>query len=118
MSTEKHKKTYLKVNTVADGDYTTHDLIQGVGYTELADITFYDVAGNVVTPTAGTIKVTLSPNGQNFRTVENGEFEAINTLDETRTQPNAVGLASSGRITLTGIVGADRFTALFYQADV
>lgn len=117
MSLNKHKKTYIKADTVADGEYISHDLVQSVNYNELAAITFYDNAGNIVTPTAGTVKVTLSPNGIAFRTVENGEFEAINAYDETRTQPNGIGLASSAKIELTGITGADKFVALFYQSE-
>lgn len=108
------KDTILK-GSAADGSYITNDLNGSIKSTELASITFYDASGILVTPSEGTIKVTFSPDTVIYRTVENGDFNAVDVYSELRETPYGIGKVTSAKIELTGIVGADHFKAIFFQ---
>lgn len=77
----------------------------------LAFIRFFDASGAQVTPSAGTVVFTGSPDGVNFQNVQNGSFNAIDAYTATRPIPAAAGPARRARITLNGVTGAVSFIA-------
>lgn len=120
MTTKSHNKTrYTVIGAVSDADFLTDEMSSEFSLTELSQITFYadDSYSEAVkvTPTTGTVKVTLAPDGINFRTVDQGTFDAAEAYNETRVPPNAIGLATRGKLTLTGVDVATHFKAVFWR---
>lgn len=104
---------YVVRGETADGTYDTGYMSRDHREMFLSSITFYDAGGAVVTPSAGTVNVTLSPDGKtSFLTIKNGAFNAADAYLPTRGMPNALGQAEYGRITLAGVTGAARFEAV------
>lgn len=98
---------------VSDGSYDTEYMSRDWREAFLSSITFYDAGGLPVAPSAGTVTVTLSPDGKNsFLTIKNGTFNAADAYSPTRGMPNALGMAEYGRISLSGIAGASTFEAI------
>jgi len=89
--------------------------LQQMPYTELSNIVFYDDTGSVVIA-SGEVKVTLSPDAVNYRTVENGTFDASDAQNEDREQPNAISLAISAKITMN-VTGATKYALTLYQSE-
>lgn len=102
---------------VADADYITGNLMSALSDCELSYITFYSDADltTQVTPSAGVVDVTLSPDGVTYRTLTDGSFLATDAYEADRTSPVGYGLSTHGKITLTGVVGASHFKACFYK---
>lgn len=65
------------------------------------------------TPTAGTVKVTLSPDGVNFYTMDNGSFNAADAYLETRVKPSAASMYIQGKVTYAGVTGATHAVVTF-----
>ena len=65
------------------------------------------------TPTAGTVKVTLSPDGVNFYTMDDGSFNAADAYLETRVKPSAASMAVQGKVTYAGVTGASHAVVTF-----
>jgi len=115
MTTSNKDNIHFIRGSTTDGDYLVKGLGSGFTMTEISYIHFFDSSGNRVTPTAGTVKVTMSPDGVVFRDVDSGTFNAVDAYDPTRTPPNGLGLAREAIITLLGIVGADSFVACVWR---
>lgn len=65
------------------------------------------------TPTAGTVKVTLSLDGVNYYTIDNGSFNAADAYLETRPKPSAASMAVQGKVTYAGVTGASHAVVTF-----
>lgn len=65
------------------------------------------------TPTAGTVKVTLSPDGVNFFTMDNGSFNAADAYLDTRVKPSAASMYIQGKVTYAGVTGASHAVVTF-----
>jgi hypothetical protein len=65
------------------------------------------------TPTAGTVKVTLSPDGVNFYTMDNGSFNAADAYLESRAKPSAASMAVQGKVAYAGVTGASHAVVTF-----
>ena len=109
-------KLYGIRGPVTNGEYTTESMSTAVDECELSAIQFFNSSGQQVTPTAGTVTFSGSPDGVNFRTIPNGTFNAADAYSTTRDAPYAEGLMVAAKITLSGITGADNFTATVWRA--
>ncbi|MGL5170111.1 MAG: DUF7265 domain-containing protein [Edwardsiella tarda] len=96
---------------VADGNYDSPLMDAAFERMYLGYIRFFNAAGAQVTPGAGTVAFTASPDGVNFQNVQNGSFNAIDAYSPTRAIPSAQGPARRARITLAGVTGAVSFIA-------
>lgn len=78
-----------------------------------ATIAFYSNAAltTQVVPTAGTVKITLTSDGVNYFTIDNGQFNAADAYLETRSKPSAASMAIKAKINLAGVTGASHFKA-------
>jgi len=65
------------------------------------------------TPSAGTVKITLSPDGANFYTMDNGSFNAADAYLETRVKPSAASMYIQGMVTYAGVTGAPHAVVTF-----
>lgn len=101
--------------SAADGDYLSANMSGDDSTFELSSIVFYDGAGEVVTPTAGTLTVTGTPNGIVYRTMDHGTVDATLVYDESLRMPVAFGLMTQFKVTLSGIVGADSFSVIAWR---
>jgi hypothetical protein len=110
-------RRYYISGEVADGDFLSEDMSGSYDNTQLAYIIFYsDEFRTQVTPTGGNISFTLSPDGINFKTVEQGDFSAADTYKPERLQPSAYGLAVKGKVNFQGVTGATHFTACVWRS--
>lgn len=104
---------YRIKGAVSDGSYDSEYMSRDYREAFLSSITFYDVAGNPVAPSTGTVTITLSPDGKkSFLTIKNGTFNAADAYLPSRGMPNALGMAEYGRIVLSGVTGAATFEAI------
>ena len=80
-------------------------------------IAFYDVTGQIVTPTAGTIKVEVSPiDGQWFESAGAPVIDATTAgAIAAYTPPVFDGPFTTGRLTFDGITGASYANAFFWR---
>lgn len=82
-------------------------------------ISFFDASDDPVTPTAGTIVAEMSPITGQWQAPSSGDatIDATTVIagSATYTMPRFSGPASQGRITLTGITGADHARAFFWR---
>jgi len=78
---------------------------------ELSFITFFDIDGNEVIPTGGTVKMQLSPDGITYRDVADGTMTASDLKTETIVMPYAQGLALRGKLVPDSIVGTPTITS-------
>ena len=109
-------RRYYISGEVADGDFISEDMSASYDSSQLAYIIFYsDAFITQTTPTAGTVNYTQTPDSVNFKTVEEGAFNAVDTYLETRLPPNSSGLAVNGKVTLAGVTGATHFTACIWR---
>lgn len=98
-----------------DGEYVSEAMGAHFAECELASIRFFDAQGQQVTPSAGTVTFTGSPDGENFRSIADGSFPAANSYAADRTPPYAQGLMVGAKVALAGVVGAETFTALVWR---
>ena len=109
-------RRYYISGEVADGDFISEDMSASYDLSQLAFIRFYsDEFVTQVTPSAGTVDYTQSPDGVNYKTVEEGTFNAADAYLSTRKPPNSSGLAVKGKVTLTGVTGSTHFTAAIWR---
>lgn len=100
--------------STADGSYVTNPQnMMDTAWERLymSFITFYNAAGAPVTPSAGTVAFTVSPDGVNYYNCANGSFNAIDASLPTRPMPTFTGPVRMARIVLTGVTGAVSFSA-------
>ena len=95
---------------VTDGSYFTGPMPLDYASAQV-QIDFYDINGDIVTPTAGTVVVTASMDGVTYRSMPNGSFAAIDTYRETNIQPAFNGAARMFKVTLANVAGAVTFQA-------
>jgi hypothetical protein len=102
---------------VADGDFFTD--LMGADYRlfEQSSIEFYsDAEGTLkVTPTAGTVTVSGSPDDSSYFTIDNGTFNAADAYLASRTRPNAQLLMIKSKLSLAGVAGANYFKAFTWR---
>ena len=108
---------YFISGEVADGDFYINDMSADFTDAELSYIVFYsDEFSTVVTPSSGTVTYTQSADGINYREMPEGVFSAASAYDASRVPPNGSGLAVSGKLTLSSVVGATHFTACVWRS--
>ncbi len=101
---------------ITNGIYFTElmpeDFQQGAFYLQ-----FFDTLGDVVTPSAGTITVQISPiEGQWHLLDRHGTIAASSVgAISTYTVPVFCALARQGRVQFDGIAGADHCRAFFWR---
>lgn len=112
-------KRIFIAGAVANGNYDSEIMSADFSHMQLSSILFYDISGNIVTPSAGTYTVKGSPDGVNFLNISNsvGEitFNAANAYSSDIDRPCALDLMIQARLTLSGIVGAVRFQAIIWR---
>lgn len=109
--------------SVADGVYSTFtnpgSEIDIGTETGVFVIAFYDSSGSPVTPTGGTIVPEMSPIRGQWQQAGSGSatIDATTVIAGTATYtvPVFAGPAIEGRITLSGITGADSAVAYFWR---
>lgn len=106
---------YEITGPVANGDYFTDEMDASFKACELSSIRFFDGAGVQVTPSAGTVVFSGTPDGVNYRQVVDGTFNAADAYSFERTPPYAEGLMIRARINLSGIGGAVTFSAIVWR---
>ena len=106
---------YQIVSSTADGSYTLPVSMLQEYERCYVSIRFYTSAAltTQATPTAGTVKVTLSPDGVNFYTMDNGSFNAADAYLETRVKPSAASMYIKGKVTYAGVTGASHAVVTF-----
>ncbi|WP_196360801.1 hypothetical protein, partial [Vibrio anguillarum] len=78
----------------------------------LDEFRFLDAQGSAIVPTAGTVLVQVSSNGDFWRTLNDGSFAATtDTASESYTPPSGLAAISKLRISLSGVTGANGFKA-------
>ncbi len=97
--------------TAADGTITSEEMQARYTHAQFY-IEFHDSGGEVVTPTAGTVLVELSVDGDVWERMPHGRFMADQATTGTRLHPSARGTAQFCRVTLTGVTGADTYAAM------
>ena len=109
-------RRYFISGEVTDGDFVSEEMSGSYANCQMAYIIFYsDEFVTQATPTGGSVTFTLSPDGNNYRTVDSGTFQADQAYAEGRTPPNANGLAIRGKLNMTGVTGATHFTACVWR---
>ena len=108
-------KRYEISGSTANGSYETDLMDPDHSECELSSITFFDGSGQQVTPSAGTVVFTGTPDGQNYRDIHDGSFNAASAYDPARTAPYAEGLMVKAKLTLSGVVGAVTFKAVAWR---
>ena len=106
---------YQIVSSTANGSYTLPvSMLQEYERCYVSILFFTDATLTTqATPTAGTVKVTLSPDGVNFYAIDNGSFDAADAYLETRTKPNGASMAIQGKVTYAGVTGASHAVVTF-----
>lgn len=112
--------TLLTSDAIADGDYTFNlDDVSGQSLTNILD-TFYfvDGAGDLVTPSAGTVTIQARAFGESYwRNLHDNVIDV--TLDPAdRIPPSGLGRAGEIKLTLAGVTGAVGFRGEFIQGMV
>lgn len=97
--------------TVAVGNFDSGLMDLAFDSAYLGSIRFFDAAGAQVTPGAGTVTFTMTPDDVNYQTVQDGTFNAADAYLATRKMPTAYGPAVRARIALAGVTGAASFRA-------
>jgi hypothetical protein len=108
---------------IADGTLETDLLEKNLSLSDeggMFVIAFYDVAGDIVTPTAGTIAAEMSPIKGQWQGPSSGDASINASLtgpSATYTMPRFDGPAAQGRLTFSGIAGAgvDHAIAYFWR---
>ena len=109
---------------IADGTLSTREGLETQNGFSTAQfvISFRDIDGKPVTPTAGTVNPVMSPiEGQIMNA--GGDEVAINALEvkasqdgvATYTIPTFIGISNQGFVTFDGIIGADHAVAFFWK---
>jgi len=106
---------YTITGPVADGSYTSDAMNASYSRCELSYIRFFDSNGAQVTPSAGTVVFSGSPDGVNYRDIEGGSFMASSAYSGSRVPPYGEGLMVNARITLAGVAGASTFEAVVWR---
>jgi len=104
-------RRYVLTGTVEDGTKQIEDMqnIYDKGYVSL---TFYldEELTQLITPTSGTVTITVSETGDVYGSIPNGVIEANNIgPDRTYVRPNWGGSATHLKILFTGITYATHF---------
>ncbi|CAM0101559.1 hypothetical protein PODOV084v1_p0002 [Vibrio phage 340E47.2] len=108
---------------VADGTLSTQALNSPDMSTDFDDgvfvISFYDANGDLVTPTAGSIVVEMSPVEGQWLAPSGGDatIQATEVIagSATYTAPRFTGPAIAGRLTFAGVTGATTARAYFWR---
>lgn len=109
-------RRYFINGEVANGDFVSEEMSGSYEGCQLAFITFYsDEYITQSTPTAGTVEFSLSADGVNYKSVNSGSFNASQAYEESRTPPNASGLAIRAKVKLAGVAGATHFKACVWR---
>ena len=106
---------YDVTGPVADGDYLTTYMDADFSQCELSSIRFFDADGVQVTPSAGSVTFSGTPDGVNYRDITDGTFNAADSYAFGRTPPYAEGLMIKAKVALTGITGAESFHAIVWR---
>lgn len=106
---------YQIVSPTANGSYTLPRDMAAEYERCYVSIRFFTDATltTQATPTAGTVKVTLSPDGVNFFTMDNGSFNAADAYLDTRVKPSAASMYIQGKVTYVGVTGASHAVVTF-----
>jgi hypothetical protein len=106
---------YQIVSPTANGSYTLPFDMSADYERCYATIRFFNDSSMATqaTPTAGTVKVTLSPDGVNYYTMDNGSFNAADAYLESRAKPSASSIAVQGMVTYAGVAGANHAVLTF-----
>ena len=106
---------YQIVSSTANGSYTLPvSMLQEYERCYVSILFFTDATLTTqATPSAGTVKVTLSPDGVNFYTMDNGSFNAADAYLESRPKPSAASMAVQGKVTYSGVTGASHAVVTF-----
>lgn len=109
-------RRYFITGEVANGDFFSEEMSGSYENCQLAFINFYsDEYITQSTPTAGSVDFSLSADGTNYRTVNSGSFSAAQAYSDSRTPPNANGLAVRAKLTLSGVNNATHFKACVWR---
>jgi len=108
---------YFISGAVADGEYTSQAMSIDYSDFQMPLIVFYDAQGAQVTPSGGSVNVTVSPDGVNFFSVDGGVFDAVDAYNEERVAPFYSGLAIYFKVSLDGVTGAESFKATAWLGD-
>lgn len=108
---------------VADGTYTTFDKKGSDMDIELENgvmvMAFYNSSGQVVTPSGGTVIPETSPiEGQWYGPTSGDasiDAETISSETSIYVRPSFFGPAIEGRVTISGVSGADYFKCFFWR---
>ena len=111
MSFNRIPDEFFVVGNTTDGDYESQVMDAAYERAYLGSIRFFDENGAQITPSAGTVVFTMSPDGVNFQDVHAGSFSAADANLATRDMPSSSGPARKARITLSGVTGAVSFHA-------
>jgi len=66
---------------------------------------FVNSSGNKVSPTAGSVTITMSSGEDIYNTISDGTFNAADAMSENRPKPNAHGKVAKAKITFTNVSG-------------
>jgi hypothetical protein len=97
--------------TVAAASFLSEEMDTAFSDAYLGSIRFFNAAGAQVTPSAGTVTFTMTPDDINYQDVRDGVFNAADAYLPSRMMPYAQGPAVRARITLAGVTGAASFRA-------
>jgi len=101
---------FIDGNTT-DGNYESQVMDTAYERAYLGSIRFFDENGAQVTPSAGTVVFTMSPDGIDFQDVHAGSFNAADAYLPSRDMPTSSGPARVARIALADVAGAVSFHA-------
>lgn len=106
---------YQIVSSTANGSYTLpRDMLPEYERCYVTIRFFTDaMLTTQATPTTGTVKVTLSPDGVNYYTMDNGSFNAADAYLDTRVKPGAASMYIQGKVTYAGVTGASHAVVTF-----
>lgn len=109
---------FLISGSISDGEYVSDLMSSSFTYAELSYIRFLNEAGEQVTPSSGTYKLT-GYDGNQFDTVVNSAGDstlpASGAYNPDRQRPSGVGRMTQAKLTLTGVVGAISFEAIVWR---
>jgi hypothetical protein len=111
MSFNRIPDEFFIVGNTTNGAYESQVMDTAYERAYLGSIRFFDANGAQVTPTAGSVVFTMSPDGINFQSVNAGSFRAQDAYLASRDMPSSSGPARKARITLAGVTGAVSFHA-------
>ncbi len=109
-------RRYYISGEVTDGDHLSELMSANYDKAELSSILFFsDEFQTIATPTGGTVIYTMTPDDVNYRTVDNGTFQATDAYNESRTPPNGSNLAIRAKLNLDNITGVTHFLAVIWR---